>query len=385
MKLIKQGLLLILIAISVCSYLPQYFNNAGQIVGGLATYVAAITIVLFLCSITFPLNINHQIIKIYIFYIFVIIFCLGLYYSLTLIDSNSFGMIATMTIPLIAIIIGYKFPYTQNFMHIGLCVFIIFILYVGFKQIAQNIGGLIIADQYLISAKNSVGALLAIGGTCSMLNSFNIEECSKRYRIFMILCSLAILIELLTIRARLATLSYLAISAYIIYKYLRAKYQKSTLPIIILLFLLLSTIYFILPDATHEYVYNSFFQNKEDDFFSERDGMIRTALEAIYTNPFWGNLSLQEHLPWIHNYILLRLANYGIIGSLPWIGLYVFLAYQAFIHIKSTSITKIKNYGYILLLIPFAVSLGEPTFPYGPGTVTFIPFFMLGVAIQPHK
>ena len=43
---------------------------------------------------------------------------------------------------------------------------------------------------------------------------------------------------------------------------------------------------------------------------------------------------------------------------------------------------NIFNAGYFALLIPFVISMAEPTYPFGPGTATVFNFILFGVALR---
>ena len=43
---------------------------------------------------------------------------------------------------------------------------------------------------------------------------------------------------------------------------------------------------------------------------------------------------------------------------------------------------KFSNLGVFLLMVVFIISLGEPTYPYGPGTVSIIAYYFFGVFLN---
>ena len=67
---------------------------------------------------------------------------------------------------------------------------------------------------------------------------------------------------------------------------------------------------------------------------------------------------------------------------MPILCLYVYLF---FIIIKGSLRSKVDNIGevgFFAALVPFIVSMAEPTFPFGPGTATVFNFILLGAAIK---
>ena len=153
--------------------------------------------------------------------------------------------------------------------------------------------------------------------------------------------------------------------------------------------LLVFIVFLLLPEEAKNYVYNSFFQNHEDDLTSGRAERNKAALVFLRNNLLVGNLDGFSHIPWIHNYPLLKLYDYGLFFSAPILLLYV---YQLVSSIKCSLKNKITIWGCGLfaLIIPFIISMAEPTFPFGPGTSTVFNFILYGVSIRnlyinPHE
>lgn len=131
-----------------------------------------------------------------------------------------------------------------------------------------------------------------------------------------------------------------------------------------------------------DYIFDSFFQNKESDILSGRENTYSIAFQHLVSHPILGNLVTDIKIPWVHNYLLLKLSNFGYIGGLPFTILYLYIIiYTAKKLLKVISISS-SIYGFVLLCIPLIVSLGEPTFPYGPGTANFLPYLIVGVNLN---
>ena len=94
-----------------------------------------------------------------------------------------------------------------------------------------------------------------------------------------------------------------------------------------------------------------------------------------------GNLDGFAHVPWIHNYPLLKLYDYGLFFSFPVLFLYFYLLVFA---IKKSLKEKVTvwNFGVFALIIPFIASMAEPTLPFGPVTATVFNFIMFGVFLK---
>ena len=374
-------LLLALSAVVAYSYHPKFFNELGEMTGGMNRIVLLLTIVLFLLILpTIRSTLKNPFIKTYLILLGIIALEVILFYGLGW--NISFNEIRTLLIPLVLLIIGYIACDDVRIMR-GICLIYTFIiLYVCFEQILQNIGGFIVEDQYNTSAKNSLGPMLAVAGVISV--SFIMRTTHWVERLLMCIIAFIILFELLTIRARLAMLAYGIVVILMLYKYIeniRKKLRFISRSLVIVLIIGITCSFYI--DWFLDFVYDSFTQNKEDDILSGRGAGYASAWRLLSEYPFFGNLVANQHIPWVHNYVLLKLSDMGIIGSLSWLILYGYIGYRVGkAYISFPNILKIENIGYILIFIPFIVSLGEPTFPYGPGTANFVSFLLLGSALN---
>lgn len=378
---IRNYLLLILVGCIVLSYHPLFFNEDGQVVGSMNFVVMSLTGILFVSLLPrLKQVINNHIIVRYCGYLIVISFVVLLFSALGL--YIDFSEIRLLLIPLVLTIIGYTIHCDEKTINRLSILYMMGMIFIGYEQIRLNIGGFYIEDLYMASAKNSLGPMLAIAGCLALLYFF--RQISVTKKIICIFVALIVLFELLTIRARLATIAYFFMIAWIMYRHLSGK--KTSLAIIVLgLGILLAGVCFYITRfdfSVLEFINDSFTQNKGDSMLSGRVEGYHMAWQLIEANPLFGNLTEGCHIPWVHNYILLKISDFGIIGSLPWLLLYFFIAYKIFSKIFSVDIFLPRNFGYVLMCIPFIISLGEPTFPYGPGTANFLPFLMWGIALS---
>ena len=153
---------------------------------------------------------------------------------------------------------------------------------------------------------------------------------------------------------------------YILYE--RFKGKNFFAYLIVGLFLAMVAYVFI-PNSVKEYVYNSFTQNyEESDITAGRAGRNAAALDFLSDHIFLGNLNEQTSV--------------GQIFVLPILLIYLYLLFQAIIKTIRTNSRNNYNLGYYLLLIPFIVSMAEPTFPFGPGTATVFNFLAFGASLR---
>ena len=147
--------------------------------------------------------------------------------------------------------------------------------------------------------------------------------------------------------------------------------------------LLIIAIFVFMPQFVKDYIYDSFYQNYEnDDVTSDRLNRITAGLKFI-SQHFWvGNLNAYTTLAWIHNYPLEKMYKYGFIFAFPILFLYLYILIGTIVKTVKSDNDDIFNIGYYLLLIPYVISMAEPTFPFGPGTANVFNFLMFGLALR---
>lgn len=372
---------ILLITISIViplSYHPMFFNENGENVGSMKYVTIGLIILMFILSCPKIKHVLHsRFIKIYSSLLLIISIEILTFISLGF--NTNLSEIKELCIPLITITIGYICPLSKNTIKAVSYTFIVLMLAVGFEQIRINIGGFVILDQYKSAAKNSIGAMLAIGGVCSLFYAFS--EKNKVVKVILFITAFLFFIEILTIRARLATLSYIVVALYIISLKFKLLSPINKLKYVLISVTFLIIIFFVFTEQFenfHDYLLNSFFQNKETDILSGRGNAYKIAFNHLITHPVLGNLVTNADIPWVHNYMLLKLSSFGYIGGLPLIILYLFLIIYVVKGLLTTKDLCESAYGFFLMAILLIVSLGEPTFPYGPGTVSFLPFLIIG-------
>ena len=104
---------------------------------------------------------------------------------------------------------------------------------------------------------------------------------------------------------------------------------------------------------------------------------------AYISEHVWdGELIHESNIPWIHNYVILRLVRYGI-----WSFLFLFFYFYLFVCavkniMKAGKKVSIVNVGFFLLIVPYFVSLLEPSAPFGPGSNVFMLYIILGITMR---
>lgn len=287
--------------------------------------------------------------------------------------------IRSIAICLVAIMIGWQMNLGKKAFHGMLLVFAGMTLFVGLMQVFTNIGGFVILDQYFTDNKNALGMMLATAGVIFFVMGLNRQQ-KGLVKILYFGLALIALVVMLTVRARAATLTLGLMLLYILYE--RFKGKNFFAYLIVGLFLAMVAYVFI-PNSVKEYVYNSFTQNYEEkDITAGRAGRNAAALDFLSEHIFFGNLNEHTEVGQIHNYPLNRTFEFGIVFVLPILLIYLYLLFKAIIKTIRTNSKNNYNLGYYLLLIPFIVSMAEPTFPFGPGTATVFNFLAFGASLR---
>lgn len=308
--------------------------------------------------------------------------CIVVYYLITFAVFGSKSMmsdIRSIAICLVAIMIGWQLDLDEKKLKIVLIAFSGLILFVGLMQVFTNVGGFVILDQYETDNKNSLGVMLVSG--CFAFLVLGMNSNSKRIvRLLWFALAVLSMVVLLTIRARAATLTGGMMFLYVLYE----RYKGKNFFIYFLLAVFVAVIvYLVLPSSVKDFIYNSFFQNYEEgDITSGRSERNAAVLDFLSYHLLLGNLNQNTQIGWIHNYPLNRTFEFGLVFVFPILLLYLFIMGKAIVKTIQSDNHNNFNIGYYLLLIPFVISMAEPTFPFGPGTATVFNFITFGLALR---
>lgn len=284
------------------------------------------------------------------------------------------GDVRSLVIVLAAIVIGWKLNPSRKMLYALFLSFAGSVLFSGLSQVMINIGGFVIEDQYLTDAKNSLGALLA---SASLVFLYIVHDTESRFLRFVSIVAVAMsLLLLLVIRARMSFLTTGLLIVY--YFYLRTR-NSTGIVIAAMMVPLLLAAFMLLPDTAVDFVYSSMTAGSQgEDFTSGRLGVYQEALDIVAENPLLGNIRGMDHIGWAHNFPLLKLSGYGLLFSWPILALYLIIGWKALS--RSYRFRGVVSFFNLLLLVPYLISMAEPTFPFGPGTVTVFNFLLFGIA-----
>ena len=276
------------------------------------------------------------------------------------------------------ILIGYSSRLSQKGWVVALLCYSMVVLYSTMMQIMQNLGGFVIQDLYLQYGKNQLGLITASVAIASCF--IGLTEKNKKLMFILLLIACLALVFTITIRARAAFTTTFIILFLLIHKKMQMIKSNYAKPFI-LVFIVAAILSVLCLDSVNSYIVNSFTQNQGTDISSGRLERNVFAFNLILDSPFWGNLSLNKSYPLIHNYFLRVLSDYGLIGALFLMCLYIYFAAYSIRHVAKSNLDSNKI-GYFIMLLPFILSLEEPTFPYAPGTAVILSFTMFGYTLK---
>lgn len=378
---IRYYLMIALAIIIIVAFHPYIINmgkSAGLRTGNiLSPYISMLFVLLFVISLNIKSMLTSNVVRhLLVIFIFIVVAHLAAFSFFD--ESSMFSEIRSIGMCLIAIMIGWRLNLNEKRLHTFFIVFSLLSLFIGLTQVTQNIGGFRILDHYQVQGKNTFGVILASSSVILLFLGLNGIQKKGMKILWLSLAILAIVI-LLTIRARACTLTAMLLFFYVLFQ----RYKGSDFIFYVLIFLFLAVVlYLVIPASVGDYVMNSFFQNQEDDVTSGRTG--RNVLGwSFFMRHFWfGNLTEGYYLDWIHNYLLDKLFKYGIVLAFPLLWIYFSLLIRITIRTIKCDNRNNYNIGYFVVLIPFVVSMAEPTMPFGPGTGTILSFLLFGVSLR---
>lgn len=280
-----------------------------------------------------------------------------------------------------ALMIGWQIASDYKKLYVLLLTYASITLYVGLEQVFINIGGFEILDEYMATNKNALGVMLASASFIFLYIGLEKRRLDMKYIVCVLLSILTIAV-LLTIRARTATLSMVAMLLIMYFKRANKKYFLTYILITVftVVSLFLVQLYYM-PDIL-DYISNSFFQHHEQDITSDRMHRNVAGLNFLSDHIWFGNLDVNARMAWIHNYPLEKLFKYGLIFSAPILIIYVYIFCKTWMKMVKSNSHNLFNIGYYVMIIPYIISMAEPTFPFGPGTATAFNFILLGIAMK---
>ena len=377
----RYWVLLLIIALITVAFHPIIIDTgkeAGLESGNiLSPYIVMVFLLLFVMCFNIKDILKNKVIRVSLF----IVLFIFVYYMFTRAafgKRSMMGDLRSIGICLVGMMIGWQMNLDETRYKVALLLFAGLISLMGFFQVTMHVGGFEILDQSQVEGKNSMGVLLATASVIYLFFGLNTKS-KPIVKVLFFALMVFVVVILLTIRARAATLTSAILILFVLFQ--RFKGKNFFFYLILGIFVTV-IVYLILPDSAKQYVVNSFVQNQEMDITSSRMDRNRAGFQFVMDHPFFGSLNVEAEMDWIHNYPLLKLFQYGIVFSFPIMLLYLYLLFYSLVKTTICNNKNNFNIGYFALLVPFVVSMAEPTLPFGPGTATLFNFVLFGMATR---
>ena len=378
-KAIRDVLLYILLFVTAISYHPTIINMsriAGYENGTiLSRYIIMLFGAVFILSLSVSMVKKSQFARNYVIWLSVV-FIMALVIMAFFQNRIMIHECRAFIIVLGSMMIGYDLRITRSQFVVIVLIFCLTTLFVGIMQVLVNVGGFRIANQYLTDSKNSLGAMLATSAFSFLYLYRTLNK--KLSRNLALFCFLLTIVVIVTIRARMAMV---AIALVLLFYYFLATRNRNILITVFALGAITIVGIVFMPSFILDYLDASFTAGTQGtDFTSGRMYTYAEAISYLTQNPLLGNVERLNQIGWIHNYPLLKVYDYGLLFSWPVLVLYVIVGFHAIFMARRFSSLTIACFAGTCMLIPFLISMAEPTFPFGPGTVTMYNFILIGIA-----
>ena len=366
---ITSGLLYVSLLVLFISYTPIVYNNVwyGVCRYALYTMLGSVSVISFSWNVCLRSSILRCIL--------VCILFIGL--EFLFFYSKAFHVVWDDLIQLIlvflSILIGFNWQQDKYAVKKMIIFYCICASFLGCYTINEYVGSFVIANQYMVDGKNQLGGILAVSGAMA----FYLALCIEKRKLCLFLFSIAF-IFLFIIRARSAITALLMFVLFLVFR-------NYSLKKILIYILLLGIIFLLFYNNIVEGIYLSFLGSKDvndlDNISSGRIGRNIEGINYFFDNFFTGELLYPSNIALIHNYLLLRFVRYGI-WAFPFAILYFYIIIFILKNIRRASVVNFEQIGVYLLIIPFIISLLEPSFPFGPGSVQVFTYILFGYSLN---
>lgn len=368
---IKRYLLYFVIILVAISYYPPLYS-VEAIYSAIRLGLYAVVILLVILTFSFKSLLKNSLLKVGGTVILLILLEFLVFYAFDL--RFEFSDVWQLIIVLLCISIGFNLKNVgvgrvnqllQLYAAIGVSVGLI-----SFNFYKDAISEL---NVYAIEGKNQLGLIISSASAVALYLGISLPKLSKQWVFrFFFLSGMTIL---LLMGARSAFAALLVFASIFLYKALTRK-QRIWCGIILIVILVCS----------FDFLFTMLIGNHDaTDLNSISTGRLeRNILGIAYISEhFWeGELYHASNIPWIHNYVILRLVKYGV-----WSFLFLFFYFYLFARIASNVLkvrrwVRLENVGFFLLIVPYFISLLEPSAPFGPGSNVFMLYIILGITMR---
>ncbi len=364
------ALLYLLIAAIFVSYIPVIYLTGLYSVFSLGIMGLMVLLVVFTFFRSYLLK-NRFLVA-----IIAIIACLVVEFVVFTVGHLRYDMddVRQVVIVFLCMIVGYTISMDEQQLSRMSLFYIIGSVLLGLYAIVFYTGSFSFeGDRTLITGKNQIGGMVAVGGAIATYFYLTSEN---RKGMYFALALLAFFVSAI-LRDRSAFVAFLFFAIVLSFK--QFPFYKVFLVLIAMLLF-----YLFFKSTIDNFFINSLIGRGDIDIEDLSTGRsARNAMGIQYlSSHFWvGELEASAHIPWIHNYLLLRLVRYGV-WSMFFILIYLLFVVKIIKEYFRYKELQFDKMGFFIPIIPFFISLLEPSFPFGPGTVQVFVYVLFGHALQ---
>lgn len=363
-------LLYVLLAAVFISYIPMIYLTSLYNVFSLGIMGVMVLLVIF----TFFRS--HFLKNRFLVAIIAIIACLVVEFVVFTVGHLRYNMddVRQIVIVFLCMIVGYTISMDEQQLSRLSLFYIIGSVLLGLYAIVFYTGSFSFeGDRTLITGKNQIGGMVAVGGAIATYFYLTFDN---RKRMYFALALLAFFVSAI-LRDRSAFVAFLFFAIVVGFKQFPF-YKVFMVLIAMLLF------YLFFKSTIDNFFINSLIGRGEldiEDLSTGRSSRNEMGIQYLSSHFWVGELEASANIPWIHNYLLLRLVRYGV-WSMFFILVYLMFVVKIIKEYFGDKELQFDKMGFFIPIIPFFISLLEPSFPFGPGTVQVFVYVLFGHALQ---
>ena len=282
--------------------------------------------------------------------------------------------LVVLIISFLAMCIGYRCRLREDLIEPIILFYGAITVALGLATMLYFVGSLTMTEyMYMVDTKNMVGQIVATGAIGLTVITFANKK-DRAVKVVLLVLSVTLVFLL---RCRTALVAYLLFVLYFVWKSFSAKEAVIfTLLALALMGVFHTQIILFFEDA----LVGTKDINDLDSLSAGRMERNIMGMEFFFSYPIFGEMKTVSNLPNTHNYLIKRLAAYGVF-SIVFIWIYFLYLIKLIREWFKINVRSITNVGTLMLIIPFFASLLEPLSPFGPGLVQLAPFFFYGLSL----
>jgi|SRR5690625_242618 len=247
--------------------------------------------------------------------------------------------------------------------------------------------GFEIMSSYFVTGKNQVGPIIGIAIVITLVWIFNKKNFLMKFPtviniIFLVLLisSIAVIRNRSTLVGVLLILLMLLIPTVLKFKPTYKNIVLLQIGLIILAIAIVAGGFNSISLVIWEAITSNYQVTDLNSLSAGRTSVYLESLLFSFQNPLLGELSAGQTIHEVpHNYILNKWVNFGVIGSLPIVMLYLYLWFFVIRNfIKRNKNNNTFTLPVWVLLFSLIVSLFEYTYPFGPGSSQLMLWLLMG-------